>query len=84
MLTEGMFFLSMFCYHLFRLTVGRHVHAALRGTRAYVGDLPMTYDLEVILKYSKTANNRTTGGNNEYNGGPGGPGTVFVVPGAVF
>ena len=30
--------------------------------------------------YSKTANNRTTGDNNEYNSGPGGPGTGFCGP----
>ena len=31
--------------------------------------------------YSKTANNRTGGANNEYRGGPGGPGTGFCSPG---
>ena len=40
-----------FFYYLFRSAVGRQVHAPLWGTRAYVGGLPMTYDLEVILKY---------------------------------
>ena len=32
-------------------------------------------------KYSKAANNRTPGANNEYTGGPGGPGTGFCGPG---
>ena len=36
------------------------------------------------LKYSKTANNRTGGANNEYRGGPGGPGTGFCSPGGGF
>ena len=36
------------------------------------------------IPYSKTANNRTTGGNHEYNGGPGGPGTGFCSPGGGF
>ena len=31
--------------------------------------------------YSKTVNNRTRGANNEYRGGPGGPGTGFCTPG---
>ena len=32
------------------------------------------------LRYSKTLNNRTRGANNEYRGGPGGPGTGFRSP----
>ena len=35
----------------FRLMVGREVDWLLWGIMAYVGNLPMTYDLEVILKY---------------------------------
>ena len=35
-------------------------------------------------KYSKTPNNRTGGANNEYRGGPGGPGTGFCSPGGGF
>ena len=34
--------------------------------------------------YSKTSNNRTGGANNEYRGGPGGPGTGFCSPGGGF
>ena len=34
--------------------------------------------------YSKTANNRTPGSNNEYTGNPGGPGTGFCNPGGGF
>ena len=34
--------------------------------------------------YSKTVNNRTGGANNEYRGGPGGPGTGFCSPGGGF
>ena len=34
--------------------------------------------------YSETLNNRTGGPNNSYGNGPGGTGTGFVVPGAVF
>ena len=34
--------------------------------------------------YSETVNNRTRGANNLHRGGPGGPGTVFCFPGAVF
>ena len=34
--------------------------------------------------YSKTSNNRTGGADNEYRGGPGGPGTGFYSPGGVF
>ena len=34
--------------------------------------------------YSKTVNNRTRGANNEYRGGPGGPGTGFCSPGGGF
>ena len=33
---------------------------------------------------SKTSNNRTGGANNEYRGGPGGPGTGFCGPGGGF
>ena len=32
------------------------------------------------LTYSKTLNNRTTTPNNEYRGGPGGPGNGFGGP----
>ena len=34
--------------------------------------------------YSKTLNNRTGGPNNEYRGGPGGPGHGFGGPGGGF
>ena len=34
--------------------------------------------------YSKTVNNRTGGANNEYRGGPGGPGIGFCRPGGGF
>ena len=34
--------------------------------------------------YSKTPNNRTERANNEYRGGPGGPGTGFCSPGGGF
>ena len=34
--------------------------------------------------YSETVNNRTGGANNEYRGGPGGPGTGFCSPGGGF
>ena len=50
-LTDSMFFSKYFFYYLFRLAVGREVHAPLWETRAYVGGLPMTYDLEIIMKY---------------------------------
>ena len=36
------------------------------------------------VRYSKTLNNRTRGANNEYRGGPGGPGTGFCSPGGGF
>ena len=35
----------------FRLVVEREVDGPLWGIRAYVGGLPMTYDLDVISKY---------------------------------
>ena len=37
-----------------------------------------------VLSYSKTPHNRTGGANNEYRGGPGGPGTGFCSPGGGF
>ena len=36
------------------------------------------------FSYSKTLNNRTGWANNEYRGGPGGPGTGFCSPGDGF
>ena len=36
------------------------------------------------IYYSKTLNNRTGGANNEYRGGPGGPGNGFGGPGGGF
>ena len=37
-----------------------------------------------FLNHSKTLNNRTGGPNNEYLGGPGGPGSGFGGPGGGF
>ena len=47
----------------------------------------MYYDAMLAFKgnaYSKTVNNRTGGANNEYRGGPGGPGNGFCGPGGEF
>ena len=52
-LTDSMFFPIILFYDVFRLAVGRQVRAPLWGMRAYVGGLPMTYDLEGILKYRR-------------------------------
>ena len=39
------------------------------------------YENDKKINYSKTSINRTGGANNEYRGGPGGPGTGFCGPG---
>ena len=44
----------------------------------------MSVILRISRIYSKTVNNLTRRANNEYRGGPGGPGTCFFCPGAGF
>ena len=39
---------------------------------------------DTMIDYSKTLNNRTGGPNNEYRGGPGGPGSSFCSSGGGF
>ena len=48
----------------------------------YIGYTPG--NLKHMKLYSKTANHRTGGANNEYRGGPGGPGCGLGGPGGGF
>ena len=57
----------------------------IRKHLLYLNILGSTFPIRNFLirssGYSKTDNNRTQGANNEYTGGPGGPGTGFCGPG---